>query len=105
MKSKKVTIRFNPAKEDDRIAYAYLQTVGVSYSKAVIWAINGFLNVQEEELRKEAFLQEIRNIVREELRANPMMGMMPYFQPPAEQKSTQEDEDTMLAFLDAFDGE
>ena len=105
MKSKKVTIRFNPEKEDDRIAYAYLQTVGVSYSKAVIRAINGFLDVQGEDLRKEAFLQQIRTIVRDEVRANPMMGMMPYFQPPAEQKPTQETEDTMLAFLDAFDGE
>ena len=105
MKSKKVTIRFNPEKEDDRIAYAYLQTVGVSYSKAVIRAINGYLDVQGEELKKEAFLQEVRNIVREELRANPMMGMLPYFQPPAEQRQTQETEDTMLAFLDAFDGE
>ena len=34
-----------------------------------------------------------------------MMGMLPYFQPPAEQKPTQETEDAMLAFLDAFDGE
>jgi hypothetical protein len=33
------------------------------------------------------------------------MGMMPYFQPPVEQKPTQETEDTMLAFLDTFDGE
>jgi hypothetical protein len=34
-----------------------------------------------------------------------MMGMMSYFQPPVEQKPTQETEDTMLAFLGAFDGE
>ncbi len=105
MKSRKVTIRFNPEKEDDRIAYAYLQTVGVSYSKAVIRAINGYLDVQGEELRKDAFLQQIRSIIQEELRAALMMGMMPYFQPPAEQKATHETEDTVLAFLDAFDGE
>ena len=101
----KITIRFNDGKAADKRALTYLQTVGISYSKAVIKAINAYLDQQTEEERKEAFLQEIRNIVRDELRANPMMGMMPYFQPPAEQKPTQETEDAMLAFLDAFDGE
>ena len=101
----KITIRFNDGKAADKRALTYLQTVGISYSKAVIKAINAYLDLQTEEERKEAFLQEVRNIVREELRANPVMGMMPYFQPPAEQKPTQETEDAMLAFLDAFDGE
>ena len=101
----KITIRFNDGKAVDKRALDYLQTVGISYSKAVIKAINAYLDLQTEEERKEAFLQEVRNIVREELRANPVMGMMPYFQPPAEKKPTQETEDAMLAFLDAFDGE
>lgn len=101
----KITVRLNPSKAADQQALDYLQTAGVSYSKAVIKAINAYLDLQTEEERKEAFLQEVRNIVREELRANPMIGMLPYFQPPAEQKPTQETEDTMLAFLDAFDGE
>ena len=101
----KITIRFNDGKAADKRALTYLQTVGISYSKAVIKAINAYLDLQTEEERKDAFLQEVRNIVREELRANPMMGMLPYFQPPTEQKPTQETEDTMLAFLDAFDGE
>ena len=101
----KITIRFKDGKAADKRALTYLQTVGISYSKAVIKAINVYLDLQSEEERKDAFLQEVRSIVREELRANPMMGMMPYFQPPAEQKPTQETEDAMLAFLDAFDGE
>ena len=101
----KITIRFNDGKAADKRALDYLHTVGISYSKAVIKAINAYLDLQIEEERKDAFLQEVRSIVREELRANPMMGMMPYFQPPAEQKPTQETEDAMLAFLDAFDGE
>ena len=100
----KITIRFNDGKAADKRALDYLQTVGISYSKAVIKAINAYLDLKTEEERKDAFLQEVRNIVQEELRSNPMMGMMPYFQPPAEQKPTQETEDTMLAFLDAFDG-
>ena len=101
----KITIRFNDGKAADKRALDYLHTVGISYSKAVIKAINAYLDLHTEEERKDAFLQEVRNIVREELRSNPMMGMMPYFQPPVEQKPTQETEDDMLAFLDAFDGE
>ena len=101
----KITVRFNTGKAAEQRALAYLQTAGISYSKAVIKAINAYLDLQTEEERKAAFLQEVRNIVREDLRANPMLGMMPYFQPPAEQKPTQETEDAMLAFLDAFDGE
>ena len=101
----KITIRFNDGKAADKRALTYLQTVDISYSKAMIKAINAYLDLQTEEERKDAFLQEVRSIVREELRANPMMGMMPYFQPPAEQKPTQETEDAMLAFLGAFDGE
>ena len=103
--SMKITVRFNTGKVAEQRALEYLQTAGISYSKAVIKAINAYLDLQTEEERKEAFLQKVRTIVREELRVNPMMGMLPYFQPPVEQKPTQETEDTMLAFLDAFDGE
>ncbi len=101
----KITVRFNTGKVAERRALEYLQTAGLSYSKAVIWAINAYLDLKTEEERKDAFFQEVRNIVREELRANPMQRMLPYFQPPVEQKPTQETEDTMLAFLDTFDGE
>lgn len=101
----KITVRFNPCRAADQRAIDYLRVADVSYSKSVVKAINAYLDQQTEDERKEAFLQEVRNIVREELRANPMMSMIPYFQPPAEQKQNQETEDAMLAFLDAFDGE
>jgi hypothetical protein len=101
----KITVRFNTGKVAERRALEYLQTAGISYSKGVIKAINAYLDLQSEEERKDAFLQEVRHIVQEELRVNPMMGMIPYFQQPVEQKPTQETEDAMLAFLDAFDGE
>ena len=101
----KITVRLNPSKAADQRVLEYLQTAGISYSKAVIKAINAYLDLQTEKERKDAILREVRSIVREELRSNPMMGMLPYFQPPAEQKPTQETEDIMLAFLDAFDGE
>ena len=103
--STKITVRLNPSKAADQRALNYLQTAGISYSKAVVKAINAYLDLQTEKERKDAFLREVRSIVREELRSNPMMGMLPYFQPPAEQKPTQETEDIMLAFLDTFDGE
>ena len=101
----KITVRFNTGKAAEQRALAYLQTAGISYSKAVIKAINAYLDLQTEEERKDAFLQDVRNIIREELKSNPTMGMIPYFPPPVEQKPTQETEDAMLAFLDAFDGD
>lgn len=101
----KMTIRFNTDKEPALRAWKYLQTADISYSKAVIQAINAYLELQSEEERKDAFLQQVRNIVREEMRSNPMMGLMPYIQQPTGTKPTQEDEDAMLAFLGAFDGE
>lgn len=105
MKATKITVRFNTGKAADKRALEYLQTAGLSYSKAVVKAINAFLDLQTEEARKDAFLQEVRNIIREELRTAPMMATPHYFQHPAEQMPTQETEDTILAFLDAFDGE
>ena len=103
--SMKITVRFNPCRGADQRALDNLRTADISYSKTVVKAINAYLDQQTEEERKEAFLQEVRIIVREELRANPMMGMIPYFQPSVEQKPTPETEDAMLAFLDTFDGE
>ena len=67
----KITIRFNDGKAADKRALEYLQTAGISYSKAATNAINAYLDLQSEKERKDAFLQEIRNIVREELRTTP----------------------------------
>ena len=53
----KITIRFNDSKAAERRALEYLQTAGISYSKAVIKAINAYLDLQTEEERKDAFLQ------------------------------------------------
>jgi len=103
--AKKITVRFNPCRAADQRALDYLRAAEVSYSKSVIKAVNSYLDQQTEGERKDAFLQEVRNIIREELKANPVMGMMSYFQPPTEPQPSQETEDTMLAFLDAFDGE
>ena len=105
MKATKITVRFNTGKAADKRALEYLYTAGISYSKAVVKAINAYLDLQAEGERKDAFLQEVRNTIREELRTAPMMAMPHYFQTPAAQIPTQEDEDTMLAFLDTFDGE
>jgi len=105
MKATKITVRFNTGKAADKRALEYLQTAGISYSKAVVKAINAYLDLQAEEARKDAFLQEVRNIIREELRTAPMMAMPHYFQSPAGAQPSQETEDAMLAFLDAFDGE
>ena len=41
----KITIRFNDGKAADKRALTYLQTVGISYSKAVIKAINAYRHI------------------------------------------------------------
>ena len=48
----KITVRFNTGKAADKRALEYLQTAGISYSKAVVKAINAYLDLQTEEARK-----------------------------------------------------
>ena len=51
----KELIPLNDGKAADKRALDYLQTVGISYSKAVIKAINAYLDLKTEEERKDAF--------------------------------------------------
>lgn len=98
MKSRMISIRFNPGKAADRQAYDYLKRSGTSYSKTVINALNAQLCQQGEEQRQESFLEALRQIIHDELQA---VSATPVTQEPP---VSQEDEDAMLAFLDAFDG-
>lgn len=47
MSIKNVKVRFNLSKENDRKAYDYLQSTEMSYSKAVISAICGYIELSE----------------------------------------------------------
>ena len=63
-----MTIRLKPSRAGDARALEYLQGVGCSYSKAVVNAVNGYLDAQEEEKREDSFLGRFRMMLREELK-------------------------------------
>ena len=108
MSVKNVKVRLNLSKENDRKAYEYLQNAEVSYSKAVISAICGYMELSERTATEEAFLERVISTIREETaKVNPLGGLLqlvqqPVAQTPAEKESKAESEEAMLDFLDSF---
>ena len=107
MSVKNVKIRFNINKENDRKAYEYLQGAELSYSKAVISAICGYLELSESKAAEDTFLERIITTIREETaKINPLGGLLQFVQtssaqtPPAEKEDT--DTEAMLDFIDSF---
>ena len=105
---KNVKIRFNLNNENDRKAYDYLQGTEKSYSKAVISAICGFVELSERTASEEAFLERVISTIREEVaKSNPLGGLLqfvqtPSAQTPAEKENNAETEEAVLDFLDSF---
>ena len=108
MSVKNVKVRLNLSKENDRKAYEYLQNAEVSYSKAVISAICGYMELSEIKASEDAFLERVISTIREETaKVNPLGGLLqlvqqPVAQTPAEKESKAESEEAMLDFLDSF---
>ena len=108
MSVKNVKVRLNLSKENDRKAYEYLQNAEVSYSKAVISAICGYVELSERTATEDAFLERVISTIREETaKVNPLGGLLqlvqqPVAQTPAEKESKAESEEAMLDFLDSF---
>ena len=108
MSVKNVKIRFNLDKENDRKAYEYLQGADHSYSKAVIFAICGFMDLSERTASEEAFLERVISTIREETaKINPLGGLLQFVQTPSAQTPTEkenkaETEEAVLDFLDSF---
>ena len=108
MSIKNVKVRFNLSKDNDRRAYKYLQNAEVSYSKAVIFAICGYIELSERTATEDAFLERIITTIKEETaKVNPLGGLLqlvqqPPTQIPAEKENNAESEEAMLDFLDSF---
>ena len=108
MSVKNVKVRLNLSKENDRKAYEYLQNAEGSYSKAVISAICGYVELSKTKADEEAFLERVISTIREETaKSNPLGGLLqlvqqPVAQTPAEKENNAESEETMLDFLDGF---
>lgn len=108
MSVKNVKVRFNLSKENDRKAYEYLQNAEVSYSKAVISAICGYMELSETKAAEDAFLERIIATIKEEIsKINSLGGLLQLVQPPpvqipAEKENNAETEEAVLDFLDSF---
>lgn len=109
MSVKNIKIRLNLEKENDRRVYDYLLKADKSHSKAVIFAVCGFIDLSEKQAKEDAFLQRVINTIREEaVKLNPFIGLLQLLPQPATQISpepedTQEEaEENMLDFLDSF---
>jgi hypothetical protein len=104
---KNVKIRFNLDKENDRMAYDYLQGAEKSYSKAVISAICEYMDLSERLATEDAFRERIIATIREEVsKSNPFGGLLQLVQTPPAQISTEkentETEEAVMDFLDNF---
>ena len=108
MSIKNLKIRFNLDKENDRKAYEYLQGTDHSYSKAVISAICGFMELSERTATEDAFLERVIATIKEGLaNTNPFGGLLqlvqtPPAQIPAEKENKAETEETVMDFMDNF---
>jgi len=108
MSVKNVKIRFNLDKENDRRAYDYLQGADKSYSKAVISAICGFMELSERTASEDNFLERVISTIREEVaKSNPLGGLLQFVQTPSAQTPTEknnnaETEEAVLDFLDSL---
>ena len=108
MSIKNVKVRFNLDKENDRKAYEYLQGAEISYSKAVISAICGYMELSKTKADEDAFFERVISTIREETaKSNPLGGLLqlvqqPVAQTPAEKENNAESEEAMLNFLDSF---
>lgn len=108
MSIKNVKIRFNLDKENDRKAYDYLQNAEKSYSKAVISAICGYMELSDIKESEDTFLERVITSIKEGLAStNPLGGLLqlvqqPVAQTPAEKENNTETEEAVLDFLDSF---
>ena len=78
----------------------------MSYSKAVISAICGYIELFEIKESEDAFLERVISTIREETsKVNPLGGLLQLVQPPpaqipVEKENNAESEEAMLDFND-----
>ena len=119
---KETTLRFNLKREEDRKAWAYLQSRDPkqykSYSRTAILAINDFFDRKakladgpslETREKEDAFLQQIKQTIEDALAKQASLGtlggLLQLLQQPApklEPENTAEDIAAALDFVDSF---
>ncbi len=117
------TLRLNLENDDDRRAYEYLRRLDKaqhrSVNRAIVAAVNGYFGRQaqlavdpylETREKEDAFLQEVRETIRQGLQETAPTGLVPLFQLiqdavpaiPAPTEEDTEDMDAALDFADSF---
>ena len=116
------TLRLNLDNEDDRRAYEYLRSMDRtryrSYSSAIVTAINDHFSRQERlaadpfletRERQEAFLQEVKDTIREAVQTSGagfggLAALLQSIQPapPQEQAMSEEAYDTAMNFINSL---
>ena len=104
MSVKNVKLRFNLDKANDRRAYEYLRDAEQSYSKAVVFIINSYIDRCDEERKESDFLERIITTVREAVQAvSPFGGLLQLIpQMPPAATDNDETQEAIDEFLDSF---
>lgn len=104
---KRLNLRFNLNREDDRTAWEYLRSYGGSMNKAAIRAICEQAKCEQQTEDENHFLDCVIDAVRAEIRMAPMLSLSQILQPqpaPQPELNTQqsESEEALFDFLDQF---
>ena len=100
MRRPRAEARFDLEQEADRRAWEFLQSSALSRSRLIIAALNAYADMQDEQVRRDAFCDRVIETIRAELRGNAVVAIPLPNQPEAQAANT--DEDAMDAFLDSF---
>ena len=100
MRRPRAEARFDLEQEADRRAWEFLQSSALSRSRLIIAALNAYADMQDEQVRQDAFCDRVIETIRMELRGN-MIAASPLPAQP-EVPAANTDEDAMDAFLDSF---
>jgi hypothetical protein len=103
MKAKRIKIGLNPGRETDQRVLDYLQHAGVSNSRAIIIAVLYYLDHQEKHNDSKAFLQEVKDTIRESVQSIPFSAAANHSQEVSVEDG-EEDTVSPLDFLDSMKG-
>ena len=106
-------LRFHTDRDEEYRIYRYLKDAGQPVTKAVIIAVNGYLQTLNEEEKEEHFINRMTEVIRENLKALiPLMNLLRITQPistpvqqPVEEESSLSEEarlEQMQDFLNSF---
>lgn len=106
MSVRRLNLRFNLDREEERRAWEYLQGVTRSKNSVIIQAVNAYEDALTQREREDAFLERLAQTVRAELKGVQIMVAQPPAQtasvPVGETAEQAESENTLLEFLDSF---